>query len=325
LRYSNITLCLVVFFGFIGSVAYSAYDDTQDIIREHYLRGNLYYQQGKYKEADEEYKKAIDLANLQPKKIEAVKAKEVSKQAMAVKPQQPEKVILVKSAVADDKKNAQKDSFKQIGFVKSQFVHKADRFLIGEDDNLHISVWQNPDMEQDVIVRPDGMISYPLVGDIQAAGLSIPELAGVITKKLEEFIKYPEVSISLKRMGGARVMVLGQVNSPGIYAVTGARTIMEAIAMAGSLTRDSVPSSTVLIRGGFNAPNIQRINVAKIFKGDLRQNVILQSQDIVFVPRKFISDLSYFLNQILDPLSKGATTYKDSQTWGQSQKLTISN
>lgn len=272
---------------------YCEYNDTQVMIREYYLRGNLFYQQGKYKEADEEYKKAMDLAGLQPEKKEPVQA-----------------------AVTNDKKGAQKEKLNLVSAVKVQAQPKVNQYLIGEDDNLRISVWQNQDMDQEVIVRPDGKISYPLVGDIQAAGLTIPELDDIITEKLKDFIKYPEVSISLRKMGGARVMILGQVSSPGLYSVTGARSIMEAIAMAGGLTRDSVPSSTVLIRGGFNTPNIQRINVAKVFKGDLRQNVILQSQDIIFVPRKFVTDLSYFLSQILDPLSKGAYTYKESQTWG---------
>lgn len=324
-RFKNNIYISVLFIVLTWIPAYSDYNDTQDMIREYYLRGNLYYQQGKYNEADEEYKKAIDLANLQPQKKEPVKAYETSGQAAAVKLQQSEKIELVKAAVVDDRKSAQKEKFNQTAAVRTNLTAKVNQYLIGDDDNLHISVWQNQDMDQDVIVRPDGKISYPLVGDIQAVGLTIPELHDVITEKLKEFIKYPEVSISLRKMGGARVMVLGQVNTPGIYSVTGARTIMEALAMAGGLTRDGVPSSTVLIRGGLNSPNIQRINVSKIFKGDLRLNAILQSQDIVFVPRKFVSDLSYFLNQVLDPISKGAYTYEQSQTWGQTSKVSISN
>jgi protein involved in polysaccharide export with SLBB domain len=90
---------------------------------------------------------------------------------------------------------------------------------------------------------------------------------------------------------------------------------MEAIGLAGGFTRDAVPSSTILIRGGFTAPNAQRINLSKLLKGDLRQNIGLQSEDIVFVPRKFISDVNYFLSQILDPLAKGAYTKKELQSW----------
>lgn len=282
--------------------AYSDYNDTQDMIREHYLRGNLYYQQGKFKDAEDEYNQAMNLAN--PPKAGQ------------------DKVIVNPAASAGKNKSPEKTAY-LVEAIRAQAPAKVNQYLIGEDDNLRITVWQNQDLDQDVIVRPDGKISFPLIGDIQAVGLTIPGLDDVITEKLKDFIKYPEVSISLRKMGGARVMILGQVNAPGLYAVTGARSIMEAISMAGGLTRDSVPSSAVLIRGGFSSPNIQRVNVAKIFKGDLRQNVILQSQDIIFVPRKFVSDLSYFLNQVLDPISKGAYTYKESQTWGQSQKVSI--
>jgi hypothetical protein len=71
-----------------------------------------------------------------------------------------------------------------------------------------------------------------------------------------------------------------------------------------------VPSSVVLIRGGFDQPQPQRINLSKALEGRevLRQNVVLQSEDIIFVPKKFIADLNYFLSQILDPISKGAYT-----------------
>jgi polysaccharide export outer membrane protein len=191
----------------------------------------------------------------------------------------------------------------------------ATDYIIGEDDTLKISVWQNPDLDQEAIVRPDGKVSFPLIGDIQASGLTIPQFDNEITEKLKEYVKLPEVSISITKIGGSRVVVLGQVSSPGIYSVAGKKTIMEAVAMAGGFTRDAVPSSTVLIRGGFATPNAQRINLSKLLKGDLRQNVVLQSQDIVFVPRKFISDLSYFLNQIIDPISKGAYTNRELMAW----------
>jgi polysaccharide export outer membrane protein len=175
---------------------------------------------------------------------------------------------------------------------------------------LKISVWQNPDLDQEVIVRPDGMISFPLIGDIDAKGLSITGLTRDITKRLSEFVKSPQVSVSLRKMGGSKVIILGEVMRPGVVSVTGAKTILEAIGQAGGFTRDAVPSSIVLIRGGLSQPQPQRLNLSKALEGRelATQNLALQSEDIIFVPKKFIADLSYFLGQILDPISKGVYT-----------------
>lgn len=278
----------------IGGVCVFVYsqEKNEEDAKYLYRLGNVYYQQGRYKEAEDLFQRALDL----------LKEKEAAA-ATPSKPIKPES----KEAKAQETGPEQKPAVAE--------VRAATEYTIGDEDVLHISVWQNPDLDQEVIVRPDGKISFPLIGDIQASGLTIPELDGEITRRLTEYVRFPEVSISIKKIGGSRVIVLGQVSSPGIYAVAGKRTIMEAVAMAGGLTRDAVPSSTILIRGGFAAPNAQRINLSKLLKGDLRQNIVLESQDIVFVPRKFISDVNYFLSQIIDPLSKGAYTRKELQTW----------
>jgi len=278
----------------IGGVCVFVYsqEKNEEDAKYLYRLGNIYYQQGRYKEAEDLFQRALDLLK--------------EKETAAVTPGKPIKPES-KEAEAQETAPEQKPAVAE--------VRAMTEYIIGEDDILQISVWQNPDLNQEAIVRPDGKISFPLIGDVQASGLSITALDEEITERLKEYIKYPEVSISIKKIGGSRVIVLGQVSSPGIYAVAGKRTIMEAIAMAGGLTRDAVPSSTILIRGGFAAPNAQRINLSRVLKGDVGRNVVLQSQDIVFVPRKFISDVNYFVSQILDPIAKGAYTRKELQSW----------
>jgi polysaccharide export outer membrane protein len=277
-------LILFLFFGLRDFVY--AQDKRQDDAKDLYRLGNMYYQQGRYKEAEEMFQQALDL----------VKEKETA--AVSTKPESKEAKV------------------SEAGVQQKPALPVATtEYLIGEDDVLQIGVWQNPDLDQEVIVRPDGKISFPLIGDIQASGLSITALDQELTRRLKEYIKLPEVSISIKKIGGSRVVILGQVSTPGVYSVAGKKTIAEALGMAGGFTRDAVPSSTVLIRGGLNAPNAQRINLSKLFKGDLGQNIVLQSQDIIFVPRKFISDLNYFLTQIIDPIAKGAYTNRELKSW----------
>jgi polysaccharide export outer membrane protein len=159
------------------------------------------------------------------------------------------------------------------------------------------------------------MISVPLAGDIAASGLTIRQLTEEVTTALSEYVREPQVSISISKIGGRRVIVLGQVAQPGVINAGGAMRVMDAIGMAGGFTRDAVPSSTVIIRGGFAGAKAQKLNLSKVFKGDLNDNVSQQSQDIIFVPRKFISDMNYFLNQVLEPLARGAHVHETLQDW----------
>ena len=274
---------------FILCVSYSYADAVKEKAREYYLKGNTYYQQGKYKEAQEEYKKALDILTQKEGLTAPQKEEVMPAPANEVKPGQEIKKIKQPQA--------------------------AKEYIICDEDALHISVWQNPDLETDAIVRPDGKISFPLIGDVQATGITLTQLDDEITGRLKEYLRYPEVSICIKKLGGQKVMILGEVARPGVYSVTGYKTIIEAISLAGGFTRDAVPSSVVLIRGGFENPQPKRISLSKALKGDLRQNIELKSEDIIFVPKKFIADLNYFLSQVLEPVSRGAFIYKESQTW----------
>jgi polysaccharide export outer membrane protein len=181
------------------------------------------------------------------------------------------------------------------------------QYTIGEADTLRIAIWQNDDLTQDVIVRPDGAISFPLIGDVPARGLTFVQLKEEVTNRLKEYIKSPVVSITLKRLGESKVIVLGQVGYPGVYAVTGKRSILEAIAMAGGFTNDAVASSVILIRGGLDKPTGKRLSLNKALGTKANpNNVELQSEDIIFVPKKFISDVNYLVNTVLGPLIQGA-------------------
>ena len=164
------------------------------------------------------------------------------------------------------------------------------------------------DLSTEVIVRSDGRISLPLIGDIQATGLTLSELKNVITEKLNRYIKDPEVSISVKSFGGKKIIILGEVGSPGVYKPTGNIDIVEAIALAGGYTQDAVLRSVMVVRGDLDNPVAIKLNVNNaIKKGDLSQNIMVQPNDIVYVPRKFIKDVNYFLNNLLGPLTAASS------------------
>jgi len=288
--FNIIRMVTVVFLALLGfyALGYCQEKNPKTEAKTHYEMGNIFYQQGRFEEAQQEYQKAI----------------KILKQYEQAVPQKKEVAGIQKIGTIQKEPSLTEKKEVKPGF---------NEYLIGEDDLLKISIWQNPDLNQEVTVRPDGLISFPLIGDVQAKGYTITELDQEITTRLREYIRLPEVSISLQKIGGSRVILLGEIRSPGVYSVTGTKTILEAIGQAGGFSRDAVPSSVVLIRGGLSLPQAQRLNLSKVLQGREvhQQNVVLQSQDIIFVPRKFISDINYFLGQIIDPLSKGVYTSRE--------------
>jgi len=176
-------------------------------------------------------------------------------------------------------------------------------YRIGIGDVLEISVWRNTDLDKNVIVRPDGVISYPLIGDIPAVGLSLTELDDRITEALTDYVRNPVVSVAVQRFGGTKVVILGEVKTPGVYSPPGGGNIIDVIALAGGFTDHAVKRGTFLIRGGLAAPEVYRLNLARVFKGDLSQNLSVQSNDIIYVPKRFIANWNYVMQQISPTLS----------------------
>ena len=272
---------ILLFFVFAAGLLGVNAQNGREKAQEYYRQGNIYYQQARYKEAQEEFQKALDLLN-----------------------------NIEEAASSQPEEEKEPETLPEQKEPKGQL-----EYVIGEEDILIIAVWQNPDLTQDAIVRPDGMISFPLIGDVLAKDRTVSQLDQEVTKRLKEYIRQPEVSISIKKLGGNKVMILGEVSKPGVYAVTGTKTILEAISLAGGFTKNSVASSVVLIRGGFENPKAERLNLSKALAGGAHLNVALLSEDIIFVPKKFIANLNYFLEQLIGPLSKGAYATRDSYTW----------
>ena len=274
-------VAIAVYFISAGSIFA---DDAKQKAKEHYDLGNKYYQQGKYKEAQEQYQKALTFT------------KEAGPKVCPVVQQK----AAVQVASKADK-------------AATQSTPKGE-YLIGPDDVLFISVWQNDDLSQEVTVRPDGKISFPLIGDIQASGLTVPQLDESITENIKEYIKYPEISVTIRRLGGRKIIVLGQVKYPGVYQVSGAKTLLEAIALAGGFTDDSLAGTTVVVKGVYSGnPKAIRVSANRALNGIMSANPSLDSEDVVFVPKKPIADMNYLITQITSAVQGSQTT---SQTAG---------
>jgi polysaccharide export outer membrane protein len=165
-------------------------------------------------------------------------------------------------------------------------VQPGDPYRIQAGDILVVSVWKEPDLQTEVLVRSDGGLSFPLAGDIVAAGMTIDELRRELSKRLEEYVPDSVVTVALKASGGNRIYVLGKVNRPGEYPFGKPVDVMQAISLAGGMTPYASPNSIFILRR--KAPGIQDaipFRYLEVEQGRaLDQNILLKGGDTVVVP-----------------------------------------
>lgn len=161
---------------------------------------------------------------------------------------------------------------------------EAYAYRIGPEDVLMISVWQNKDISNTVPVRPDGMISLPLLNDVQAAGLTPEQLRGVLIKRLKEYIPKPEVSVIVAQVHSPKISVLGNVARPSRYVISSKTTVLDALALAGGLTEFASRKRIVILRpeGTMMTQLLFNYNAVVAAEGD-SHNFYLQPGDIVLV------------------------------------------
>lgn len=160
-----------------------------------------------------------------------------------------------------------------------------DLYQLGPEDVVEVSVWKEPDLTKQLVVRPDGKISYPLIGEIPAAGRTVKELQEDISKRLEKFVTDAAVTVILLKAQHYKFFVTGKVNKPGEFIVGRPTTVLQAIAMAGGLTPFASPGRILVVRKVGGQDQIHRFNYKQVAKGQmLDQNIILLPGDVVVVP-----------------------------------------
>lgn len=158
-------------------------------------------------------------------------------------------------------------------------------FAVNYGDVLDISVWGNDDMARRVMVRADGNISYPFVGDIKVAGLTVPQITTALTKRLVEYIPNAQVTVSLLESRSNMIYVVGKVQRPGAFPIYGPTTPVQALAMAGGATPFAHPNNIYIIRTlQDGTQKSYPFNYNRIAAGNTEQNLVLQPGDTVVVP-----------------------------------------
>ena len=158
-----------------------------------------------------------------------------------------------------------------------------DNYRIGPEDVLAVSVWKNDAMSRVVPVRPDGMISLPMLDDLQAAGLTPMQLRDVIAQKLTEFVPSPAVSVIVNEVKSFKVAVIGEVLRPARYELKSRTTVLDVLALAGGFNQFAARTRLVLIRTEGNRQNRIPVNYNKLINGE-ENNPVLTPGDIIIVP-----------------------------------------
>jgi polysaccharide export outer membrane protein len=169
--------------------------------------------------------------------------------------------------------------------AQAEIAADSDRYVIGAEDVLYIHVWREETVTKTVSVRMDGMISIPLVDEIQAAGLTPLQLKEKLTERLKQFIENPNVTVVVMEANSFKVYISGQISKPGIYRLRSDTTLAQIISMAGGLTEWANQKKIIIIRKENGKEKRFTINYKKIVKGeDLDSNIILKSGDTIIVP-----------------------------------------
>jgi polysaccharide export outer membrane protein len=156
-------------------------------------------------------------------------------------------------------------------------------YKIGPEDMLNISVWKNDALSRALPVRPDGMISLPLLNDVQAAGLTPMELREVLLKKLAEYIPAPEVSVMVTDVRSFKVAVIGEVAKPGRFELKSRTTVLDLLAEVGGFNQFAARSRIAILRPDGKKFNRLPFNYNKAIAGE-QENFYLQPGDIILVP-----------------------------------------
>lgn len=160
-----------------------------------------------------------------------------------------------------------------------------DTYILRQGDTVSISVWREDALQRQLIILPDGSVTFPLIGRIEIAGLSTPEVAYQITAKLKEYFPDPIVSVAIVGIDGNRAYVTGKVLHPGSFIITGPTTVLQAISIMGGLDKFADEGGIKVIRTKADKQEILPVNYKDIISGkDLSTNIKLKAGDTLIVP-----------------------------------------
>lgn len=173
-------------------------------------------------------------------------------------------------------------------------------YYLQPGDNLEIKFFNNPELNENLTIRPDGKISLELIDEVQAAGLTPAQLDELLTEKYNSQLREVVITVILKSFGGQKIYVGGEVNLPQVLNMVGKVNALQAIFDAGGLRDDAKISSVVIVsRGPDNQPFARKVNLKKALKGELpEEEYLLKPFDMVYVPKTNLAKADQFITHI---------------------------
>ena len=158
-------------------------------------------------------------------------------------------------------------------------------YTLHAGDRIEVSVWKEEDLQRQVTIRPDGRFTFPLTGDVQAAGRSTEEVRTDIESRLKRYIAEPVVTVVVEEAAGSRVYVIGQVNRPGMFVMNPRLNVLQALSLAGGTTAFAKLDDISILRGSGTSQKTLPFRYSHVVEGkSLEQNITLESGDVVVVP-----------------------------------------
>jgi polysaccharide biosynthesis/export protein len=160
-----------------------------------------------------------------------------------------------------------------------------ESYTVGAGDVLHIDVWQEAEVSQIAVVRPDGNISLPLINEVKVSGLTPPQIQDLISQKLKSFVNNPKVTVTVSEIHSKRAFITGEVTRPGEYSLNTQITVLQLIAQAGGFTAFAKTERVVVLRMVGGTEQRLKFRYKEVVHGkNVDQNITLQPGDTVVVP-----------------------------------------
>jgi polysaccharide export outer membrane protein len=170
-------------------------------------------------------------------------------------------------------------------FVFMNNLAIAEPYLLNAGDVLGVSVWNEETLQKEVIVLPDGRISFPLVGELEAKGKTVSQLQSAIKVKLTEYLSDPVVTVSVLNVSGNTIHILGKVTNPGIFVMSQPLDAIKALSLAGGLSAYAEENNIIILRRNGDEQDVLPVRYGSIKKGQsLETNILLKSGDVIVIP-----------------------------------------
>jgi polysaccharide export outer membrane protein len=170
-------------------------------------------------------------------------------------------------------------------FFAASLQASEEKYVLGPGDVIEISVWRDESLKRQLPIPPDGIVSYPLIGDINVNGMTVTGLRSAVTKRLSDYVPDATVTVMIVSLQSLRAYVIGKVNNPGEFPITMDTTVIQILAMARGLNPYASEGNIYILRRKKGIPIKIPFNYKQIKKGsNLQQDIFLQRGDVVVVP-----------------------------------------